>query len=183
MLQILKSKEKFLSAHCSNVNPTCKRARKSNQKEVEDTLLQWFKQAKSTSLIITGPMLHEKAKDLGKIMKVDFDPSLSWVTWWQEHNLIVFKHKHGEKQDHDSEVAENWIVSVWPKIQERYSASEIYNCDETGLYFRALPKETLCFKNEKLSGSKKSKERFTVLLTANMDGLDKLQPIFHWKIC
>ena len=51
-------------------------------------------------------MLREKAKDLGKIMNVDFDPSLSWVTQWQECNLIVFKRKHGEKQDH-SEAAEN----------------------------------------------------------------------------
>ena len=63
---------------------------------------------------------------------------------------------------------------MWPKIHERYSASEVYNCDETGLYFHALPEETLFFKNDKLSGSKKSKERLAVLLTANMDGSDKL---------
>ena len=119
-------------------------------------------------------MLHEKAKDLEKIMKVDFDPSLSWVFHWQECNLIIFKCRHGEKQEHDSEAAENWIVSVWPKIYKHYSASEIYNCDEMGHYFCALPEGTLYFKNEKLSGSKKSKECFTILLTANMGGLDKL---------
>ena len=60
------------------------------------------------------------------------------------------------------------------KIQECYSASEIYNCDEMGLYFHALPEGTLCFKNEKLSGSKKLKEQFIILLTANMDGSGKL---------
>ena len=60
---------------------------------------------------------------------------------------------------------------MWPKIQEHYSASEIYNCDETRLYFCALPGETLCFKNEELFGSKKSEEQFT----ANMDSSDKLQ--------
>ena len=60
-------------------------------------------------------MLREKAKDLGKIMKADFDPSPSWITHWREHNLIVFKRKHGEKQNHDSEAAENWTVSVWQK--------------------------------------------------------------------
>ena len=57
VLQILKLKEKLLSAHCSNINPIHKRARKSTQEEVEDTLLQWFKEAKSKGLIITGPML------------------------------------------------------------------------------------------------------------------------------
>ena len=179
--RIFSAKEKLLFAHRSNTNPARKRARKSTQEEVEDALLQWFKLAKSRGLLITGPMLREKAKDLGKIMNVDFDPSSSWVTRWRERNLIVFKRKHGEKQDHDSEAAENWITSVWPKIQNDYSASDIYNCDETGLYFRALPEGTLCFKNEKLSGSKKSKERFTVLLTANMDGSDKLRPFVIGK--
>ena len=168
--QILKSKEKLFSAHRSNKNPTRKRARKSTQEDVEDALLQWFKQAKSRGLIITGPMLREKAKNFGKIMNINFDPSSSWVTRWRERNLIVFKRKHGEKQYHDSEVDENWIVSVWPKIHEHYSASEIYSCDETGLYFCALPEGTLCFKNDKLSGSKKSKEHLTILLTSNMDG-------------
>ena len=89
--RIFAAKEKLLSAHRSNTNPARKRARKSTQEEVEDALLQWFKQAKSRGLLITGPMLREKAKDLGKIMNVDFDPSLSWVTRWRERNLIVFK--------------------------------------------------------------------------------------------
>ena len=90
-------------------------------------------------------------------MKTDFDPSPNWVTRWPERNLIVYKRKHREKQDHDSEAAENWTVSVWPKAHERYSASEIYNCYETGLYFRALSKGILCIKNANLSDSKKSK--------------------------
>ena len=76
-------------------------------------------------------------------MKVDFDPSLIWVTQWQERNLIVFKGKHGEKQNYDFEVAENWIVSVWPKIQEHYTSSEIYNCDRRGFTIMLYQKE-LC---------------------------------------
>ena len=118
-------------------------------------------------------MLLGKAKDLGKLMNDDFNPSPSWIQRWRERNLIVFKRQHGEKQDHDSEAAEHWLTSVWPRIQDHYAVSEIYNCDETCLYYRALLQGTVCFKNEKLSGGKKSKERLTVLLTSNMDGSDK----------
>jgi len=103
----------------------------------------------------------------------DFDPSPSWMQRWRERNFIVFKRQHGEKQDYDSEATEHWLTSVWPRIQDRYAASEIYNCDETGLYYWALPEGTMCFKNEKLSGRRKSKERLTDLLTSNMDGSDK----------
>ena len=69
--RIPKSKEKLLSAHRSNKNPTRKRARKGTQEDVEDALLQWFKQAKSRGLIITGPILGEKSKNLEKIMNVN----------------------------------------------------------------------------------------------------------------
>jgi len=77
--RIFKSKYKILAAH-HNVNPSRKRTRKSTHEDVEDALLQWFKQAKSRVLLISGPMLREKAKDSGKLMDVDFDPSQSWVT-------------------------------------------------------------------------------------------------------
>ncbi|CAK8676232.1 unnamed protein product [Clavelina lepadiformis] len=59
--RILKPKEK-LSAHRSNINPSSKKARKSTHEDVEDALLQWFKQAKSRGLLISGPMLNEKQK-------------------------------------------------------------------------------------------------------------------------
>jgi len=169
---IWKAKEKLFAAQ-SNANPSRKRARKSTHKDVGEASLQWFKEVKRRGLIISGPMLREKANDLSKIMGVDFDPSLSWVHRWQERNGIIFKRQHGEKHSHDTEAAEYWIASVWPRIQEQYSASDVYNCEKTGLYFRALPEGTMCFKDEKPSGSKKSKERLTVLLAANMDGSDK----------
>jgi len=76
----------------------------------------------------------------------DFDPSPSWMQRWRERNFIVFKRQHGEKQDYDSAAAEHWLTSVWPRIQDRYAASEIYNCDETGVYYWALPEGTMCFK-------------------------------------
>ena len=133
--RIFPAKEKLLSAHRSNTNPARKRARKSTPEEVEDALLQWFKQAKSRGLLITSPMLREKAKDFGKIMNVDFDPSSSWVTRWRERNLIVFKLKHGEKQDHDSEAAENWIISVWLKIQDDFLPQKFTTAMKLGFTF------------------------------------------------
>ena len=109
-------------------------------------------------------------------MGISFDPSISWVQWWRERQGIVFKRQHGEKQDHDSVAAEHWVSNVWPDIHSKYAASDIYNCDETGLYFRVLPEGTMCFRTNKLSESKKATQRLTVLLTANMDGSDKRKP-------
>ena len=66
----------------------------------------------------------------------------------------MFKKQHGEKLDHDSSGAYDWITGVWPEISAKYVAKDIYNCDETGLYFKALPEGTMCFKDDKPSGGK-----------------------------
>ena len=71
--------------------------------------------------------------------------------------------------------------NVWPDIHFRSAASDIYNYDETRLYFQALPKGTMCFQTEKLSGGKKEKQYLTVLLMANMDGSDKRKPLVIGK--
>jgi len=45
---------------------------------------------------------------------------------------------------------------------EGFVPKNIFNLDETGLFFRALPNRTMCLKSENCSGGKISKERITV---------------------
>jgi hypothetical protein len=51
-----------------------------------------------------------------------------------------------------------------------YQHKNIYNVDETGLFFRALPTKSLTVKEEKCTRGKMSKERLTVLLCGDMVG-------------
>lgn len=60
------------------------------------------------------------------------------------------------------------------ELIEGYEPKDIFNIDETGLFFKCMPNKTLTFKGEKCSGRKNSKERVTVLVGANMDGSEKL---------
>ncbi|KAH0820527.1 hypothetical protein GEV33_002264 [Tenebrio molitor] len=50
---------------------------------------------------------------------------------------------------------------------------QIFNADETGLFFKMTPNKILKFKGEKCSGGKMSKDRITVLVVANMTGTVK----------
>lgn len=63
---------------------------------------------------------------------------------------------------------------------EGYNPENIFNADETGLFFRALPKKTLALKNEKCTSGKSSKEKLTVLFCASMTG-EKLDPLIIGK--
>jgi hypothetical protein len=56
------------------------------------------------------------------------------------------------------------------QVLEAFSPCDIYNVDETGLFWKALPVHTLASKNECVSGGKLSKERVTCLVCASMAG-------------
>ncbi|XP_008179833.1 tigger transposable element-derived protein 6-like [Acyrthosiphon pisum] len=91
-------------------------------------------------------------------------------------------------QEKAREIASNDVnidsVNEWKsKISEYvkdYDACNIYNCDETGLFFRAIPNKTLKLKGEQCKGGKLSKERLTVLLCGNMVG-DMEKPLVIGK--
>ena len=69
-----------------------------------------------------------------------------------------------------------WKETVLPTIISNYEPLNVFNADEFGLFYQALPSKTLNLKGEKCSGSKNSKIRLTGLAAANMIG-EKL-PMF-----
>ncbi|GBC19075.2 tigger transposable element-derived protein 6-like [Rhizophagus irregularis DAOM 181602=DAOM 197198] len=60
------------------------------------------------------------------------------------------------------------------QLLSRFTPDQIYNIDETGLYYRMPPNQTLSSKP--VLGQKKDKTRITVLLGTNAIGTDKLKP-------
>ncbi|KAF7697627.1 Tigger transposable element-derived protein 6 [Cucumispora dikerogammari] len=56
-----------------------------------------------------------------------------------------------------------------------YKPSEIYNCDETALFYKMISSPGLLTKMRQ--GGEKYKDRATLLLCTNMDGSDKLSSI------
>ena len=57
-----------------------------------------------------------------------------------------------------------------------YKAEDVWNEDETGCFYRALPDKSLSEKKKECKGGKKSKERLTIAFFANAAG-GKEQPI------
>ena len=51
-----------------------------------------------------------------------------------------------------------------------YRAEDIWNEDETGCFYRALPEKTLAERKKECRGGKKAKERLTVALFVNAAG-------------
>ncbi|GBN80186.1 Tigger transposable element-derived protein 4 [Araneus ventricosus] len=144
----------------SNLLRKCKREGKLE--EIETALLEWFKIARERKIPISRPILFQKAQDFTNLFGYsDFKATDGWLARWKDRSNIVYRKLHGEKQVADSAAAEDWRKDVWPTLVKDYKPDQIFNTDETGLFFRALPEHTLLFKKESPGGCKNVKKGLT----------------------
>ena len=68
-----------------------------------------------------------------------------------------------------------------PALLVSYEPHNIFNADETALFYRAQSNKTLFYKNLDCNKTKVCKEHLSLLLTAYMDGSEKLRPIVIGK--
>jgi hypothetical protein len=90
---------------------------------------------------------------------------------FKDRHGLVYKKLVGESAAVDSESTEAWLEGL-PSLLEGYEQRDIYNADETGLFYNVLPDRTLALKGESCHGGKNCKDRLTVLLCINSDGTD-----------
>ena len=147
---------------------------KGKAPEVDTDLNLWFGTVTSKGQKLRGPILKEKAEHLAKKLgHTNFVATEGWLSRWKARHQIRYKRAHGEKGSADIKSAEEWTSTILPGLLEEYRTYDVYNADETGLYYRATPDGPLCYCHEKLSGSKKAMERNTVLCCSNLTGTDK----------
>ncbi|XP_077512797.1 LOW QUALITY PROTEIN: uncharacterized protein LOC144123973 [Amblyomma americanum] len=103
--------------------------------------------------------------------------SSGWLHRFKARHAIVGKILSGESTSADTTGSASWVDTEVPKILAHYDPVDVYNADETALFYQMLPCRTLALKGEKCHGGKHSKLRISVLLCANMDGSDKRVPL------
>lgn len=75
---------------------------------------------------------------------------------------------------------DKWLADNLDEIFQ-YSDQDIYNADETGLFYQMLPDKTHTLKGEKCMGGKNSKVHATVSLCCNMDRRNRRLPFVIGK--
>ena len=168
-------KQKYLSGEMGSQR---KKNRGAKFPEVEQALLKWFKNARDQNVTISGEIMREKAKFFAAKLEIpddEFECSVGWLERFKSRHGITFKRVCGESNSvaQNSEEMENWKNKL-ANILDEFSADQIYNADETGIFYRLLPDKTLEFKNVDCHGGKLSKDRLTALVCSNMSGTDKL---------
>jgi len=155
-----------------------KTARPASNKALEDAMYIWFTQKRSLGEPISGPLICEKALQFNEQLNgpKDFKASLGWLNNFKNRHGIRELHVQGEKLSSDLAAGIAYKEKFVKEAQKNgYSRDDIYNADETGINWRALPRKSLASKREKSApGFKVSKERITAMVCANASGNHKL---------
>ncbi|XP_046684859.1 tigger transposable element-derived protein 6-like [Homalodisca vitripennis] len=175
---IIKNKQKIVEV--SSVAGR-KRTTKGEYPRLEECLVTWLRQCRDKNVPVGGSLLKEKAKAYAKELGIpSFAASGGWLTNFKKRNGIFFKKVCGESASVSDSVCSDWRAEL-SRLTESYEPHNIFNTDETGLFFKCMPDKTITFKDEKCHGGKHSKERLTLLVTVNMDGSEKLKPLLIGK--
>ncbi|KAL4131595.1 hypothetical protein QTP88_008888 [Uroleucon formosanum] len=90
---IWKSQDQIKSVFQKDVTSN-KRLKCSQNQDVYQALLEWFKIQLSKNISISGPILQEKATEFGKrLNKIDFQCSSSWITHFRQTQYRFRKNK------------------------------------------------------------------------------------------
>ncbi|XP_074328479.1 CENP-B homolog protein 2-like [Apium graveolens] len=130
---------------------------------METALLEWV-HTYQTKINITGDLMKEKgAFFLNKVYPDAklFDFSNGWLKRFeQRHGIKSFRH-FGESGTVDVQAVEDVIPSL-KNVLDQYDWKDIYNMDETGLFYRIQDDNSLATKQ--LEGRKQHKERMIVVV-------------------
>ena len=84
-----------------------------------------------------------------------------WLDKWKATYAIKEPHILGEARYVSAETVTSWVERL-QELTEGYSLENIWNMDESGYFFKALPETDLVQKWKQTKGGKKEKHYFTI---------------------
>jgi hypothetical protein len=180
---IIRDKDEIMKMWTTgSVNSDAKffKVRKTTYHEIDSKLWEWFCSARSKNIPITGPLIQQEALMLSVSLGCDeFAASNGWLQSFLKRHNIKSCVLSGEAASVREEDVQDWIKRL-SSILEGYKLKDIFNADETGLFFRTLPTKSYVVKGDRCTSGKNSKERLTVLLACSAEG-EKLKPLVIGK--
>lgn len=174
------------SERLGNLSPKVFAIQKSPFHVIEKAVWKWFQHFRNQGLPVSGEAIKHQALvfynefvERGTDLP-DFSASNGWLLRFQQRYEIGNKRLHGEANSADLGIVESGRQSLKDLLQD-YDLEKIYNADETGLFFRLGPCTTLASLSDNSKGSKKDKNRLTVLFCCNATGSRKLKPLVIGK--
>ncbi len=99
-------------------------------------------------MTLDGNILKSQAIKFGSMFQeTECKASCGWLDGFKKRNNITLKTSVGEAGFVDSKIIKNYLNVVLPDLIKDYEPRNIFNADETGLYYKAMPNKTMYYKN------------------------------------
>ena len=135
------------------------------------------------NITITGEILQQMASEFwerlpqySQIERLKF--SVGWLNVFKSRHAIKEYRRTGEAASVDHQALHEALLNLHQTL-DPYHLNNIFNMDETALYWKMTPDGTLA--TEAQAGTKLEKARITVNFCCNSSGTEKLQPWFIGK--
>ncbi|XP_041053574.1 tigger transposable element-derived protein 1-like [Carcharodon carcharias] len=164
------------------------RTRSSIMENMERLLAVWIEDQNQRQVPLSLMVIQAKAKSLYDDLQNEqgessqsesFNASRGWFERFKKRSYLHSIKVTGEVTSANTEVADEFAAYLKRIIEEGgYSPKQVFNVDETGLYWKRMPKKTYISREEKTApGFKAAKDRLTVLLGGNAAGDFKFKPL------
>ena len=170
--KILSSKYEYLDTGFAGQN---KRPLTSRWPLLDEALHIWQQRHEDAGFPITGPLIQSKAVELWRKIPQykDLDPPLfseGWLSRFKQRHSIRYHTSYGESASVPTSIYTE--IEAIQAICGQYQPNDVYNMDETGLFWRRMPNGGLSSKGS--PGYKKDKTRITLAVTTNATGSDRM---------
>lgn len=191
---IKKSEDKIRSSVAST-SLSAKIVRDPAIEKMEVALSLWIEDRNQKRVPLSGPLIREKAKRLyahfkepdgscsGECTDRGFQASEGWFNKFKLrqslHNIKIV----GEAASADTAAAERYPEDFANLVADgRYKPEQVFNADETALFWKRMPNKTFISKSEKSApGFKAAKDRVTLLLCSNASGDCVIKPLMLYR--
>jgi hypothetical protein len=130
----------------------------TGNKEINEVVWEWFMNARSKNIHISGPMVESEALAVAKSFGYDqFKASTGWSDSFKKRHNIAWNRVCGESKDVDESV----VSEYKPKLLELISPCEpknIYSADETDCFFGHYQQNHSQLREESVPGAKYPKK-------------------------
>lgn len=184
-----KKKETILKFYAESDCPKLMESRKtlhpSKVVDVDQVLMEWIRQRRSEKVPLDRSLIIAQAKlyheQLG--IQTPCEYSAGWFARFKARHGLRVLSICGEKVAADKDSAEDFVEEFQELIKDnKLSPDQVYNADETSLFWKYVPRKTYVAPEESApSGIKDSKERLTVLACSNAAGTHKCKLLMIGK--
>ena len=111
-------------------------------------LYEWYRLALQKNVVPDGPTLMEQAKTIAQRLRIDgFKASNGWLQKWKVSHNLKCRTVSGESGEVSVSTTQSWKERL-PEIMEGYDEKNIFNMDETGCFWKALPEKGFAEKEQ-----------------------------------